>query len=265
MKQSLATVRKRQQQILEYFNQENNLGVSELSDRLGVSELTIRRDFSYLEKKGLITRYHGGAQKVDNPNLKILNYDEKHTQNFEIKRKIAEATTALIKEQDTLFINGGTTTIEVIKLLSNRDITIVTNHVEAFTICNDGKAKLICTGGEYNPVTKSYSGLLATSFLDKMVAKVCILGVNGITKQEGITTAYYQETLVNEEFINRTNGTVIVVADGSKIGKTFGFSTAPIHKIDIIITDSTADKQELGKLRACGIRIVQIDSPETSS
>lgn len=265
MKQSLDTVRKRQQQILDYFSQKDSLGVSELSERLGVSELTIRRDFAYLEKKGLINRYHGGAQKIDNPDLKIINYSEKHAQHFETKRKIAEAVSELIKEQDTLFINGGTTTMEVIKLLSKKDLTIVTNHVEAFTFCNEGKAKLICTGGEYNPVTKSYSGLLATSFLDIIVAKVCILGVNGITMQEGITTAYYQETLVNEEFINRTKGSVIVVADGSKIGKTFGFSTAPIDKVTMIVTDSSADKQELEKLRSCGIKIVLIDSQETPS
>lgn len=260
MKQSLATVRKRQQQILDYFEQESILGVTELSERLGVSELTIRRDFIYLESKGLVKRYHGGAQKVETPNSGIVNYDDKHTQHLEAKRRIALALITYINDKDTVFINGGTTTMEVIKLLIGKDITIVTNHVAAFSFFEQGKAKLLCTGGEYNPVTKSYSGPLATCFLDKMVANICILGVNGITTQEGITTAYYQETLVNEEFINRTNGSVIVVADGSKIGKTFGFNTAPIDRVDIIITDSSADKGELKKLEVRGVKVILTDA-----
>ena len=259
MKQSLATVRKRQQTILDYFEQENSLGVTYLSEKLGVSELTIRRDFIYLEGKGLIKRYHGGAQKVETPNQGILNYDDKHTLRLETKRKIAQSVISFIGEKDTIFINGGTTTMEVIKLLIDKDITIVTNHVAAFTFFDQCNAKLLCTGGEYNPVTKSYSGPLATCFLEKMVANICILGVNGITMQEGITTAYYQETLVNEEFINRTNGLVIVVADGSKIGKTFGFNTAAIDTVNILVTDSTADETELDKLRERGVKIVLVE------
>lgn len=259
MKQSLATVRKRQQKILDYFEHENSLGVTYLSEKLGVSELTIRRDFIYLESKGLIKRYHGGAQKMETPNQGILNYDDKHTLHLETKRKIAQSVVSFIADKDTIFINGGTTTMEVIKLLVSKDITIVTNHVAAFTFFEQSSAKLLCSGGEYNPVTKSYSGPLATCFLDKMVANICILGVNGITMQEGITTAYYQETLVNEEFINRTNGLVIVIADGSKIGKTFGFNTATIDKVDILVTDSTANKTELNKLHERGVKIVLVD------
>ena len=171
MKQSLATVRKRQQRILDYFENETNLGVTDLSQRLGVSELTIRRDYTYLESKGLVKRYHGGAQRVENANQGIVNYDDKHTQNLATKKKIAQAVISYIKDNDTVFINGGTTTMEVIKLLTNKEITIVTNHVAAFTFFNQSKAKLFCSGGEYNPVTKSYSGPLATCFLDKMIAK----------------------------------------------------------------------------------------------
>lgn len=259
MKQSVATVRKRQQKILDLFSHEENLGVTELSQRLGVSELTIRRDFIYLESKGLIRRYHGGAQKVDNPNQQIVRYDDKHTQHLDAKRRIALKAISLIEVRDTIFINGGTTTMEVIKLLIDKEVTIVTNHVAAFSLFEGSTATLLCTGGEYNSVTKTYSGPLASSFLEKMIANVCILGVNGITLQEGITTAYFQETLVNEEFIKRTRGSVIVVADGSKIGKTYGFNSAPIGKIDLIITDSSADRQELEKLRLAGVTVIEVD------
>lgn len=259
MKQSLATVRKRQQKILDYFEHESSLGVTDLSERLEVSELTIRRDFNYLESKGLIKRYHGGAQKAGNSIQGIVNYDDKHTLHLETKRKIAQAVISHISDKDTVFVNGGTTTMEVIKLLIDKDITIVTNHVAAFTLFDRSNAKLLSSGGEYNPVTKSYSGPLATCFLDKMVANICILGVNGITMQEGITTAYYQETLVNEEFINRTNGSVIVVADGSKIGKTFGFNTASIDRVNILVTDTSADKEELAKLETRGVTVILVE------
>lgn len=259
MKQSQAVVKKRQQKIVEFFEEEETLTVRELSSRLGVSELTIRRDFSYLEKKGLVKRFHGGAKKANSAIADVLDYDNKHTHNLAVKRRIANTVAQYINDGDTVFINGGTTTIEIIKAIIDKNITIVTNHAIAFTFFDEHNAKLLSTGGEYNPKSKSYSGPLATALIDRMVANICILGVNGLTYSEGITTAFYSETMVNESFIKRTSGKVIVAADGSKLGKTFGFNTATIDKLDLLVSDSSADPIEIDLLRKAGVDIVLAD------
>lgn len=259
MKQSQATVRRRHQKILEYFKNETSLSVKDLSERLKVSDLTVRRDLDGLANKGLIKRFHGGARVIDSRVLDTPEYDNKNILYHDIKVAIAKVVASYIKDGDTVFLNGGTTTFEIIKYIKDRSITIVTNHAIAYSLVGGNcRASLLCTGGEYSPKTKSYSGLLATTLINKLFANICILGVNGVTFNEGLTSAYYPEILINEEFINRTNGLKIIAADGSKLGKVFGFTSASIDNIDILITDSSADPEELAKLRKSHIEIILV-------
>ena len=73
-------------------------------------------------------------------------------------------------------------------------------------------------------IRDSFTGIMAVQLIQKMCAQVCVLGVNGISGTEGITTSNYMETMINDEFLNHCKGKRIVAADGSKIGKTFNLS-----------------------------------------
>ena len=259
MKQSQAEVHKRHQRLMELFNTHGSLQVSETSTLLNMSELTIRRDFDALENKGYIVRFHGGA-KLASPNIEATPvFENKGTMNQIQKQKIAQVVSQYIQPKDTVFLNAGTTTLEVIKCIRDMDITIITSNALACTVIGDGAATLISTGGEYNNHNKSYTGALATNLINKVFASICILGVNGITHSDGITTSAYLETMMNEELLKRCKGKKIVAADGSKVGCTFCFTSAAITDIDILVTDSSADSEELKKMREKGVQIVMAD------
>jgi DeoR/GlpR family transcriptional regulator of sugar metabolism len=66
----------------------------------------------------------------------------------------------------------------------------------------------------------------------------------------------YAETAINRMMVERCKGEVIVVADGSKIGVTSNFSGVPLDQISTLITDNTADKNELDALRAAGLKLI---------
>lgn len=259
MKQSQAEVQKRHQLLLELFNRQGSLQVSDVSQMLGMSELTIRRDFDILEKKGYIVRFHGGAKLVSSLAETTPVFENKGTMNQIQKQQIARIAAQFIQDKDTVFLNAGTTTLEIIKAVKDRNITIITNNALACSAIGDSGATLISTGGEYNNRNKSYTGALATNLINKVFATVCILGVNGITAADGITTSAYLETMINEELLKRCKGKKIVAADGSKIGRTFCFTSADITNIDILITDSTADAEELDKMCEKGVQIIVAD------
>ncbi|MBT9775301.1 DeoR family transcriptional regulator [Clostridium sp. MCC353] len=259
MKQSQAEVHKRHQRLLELFNAHGSLQVSEVSKELNMSELTIRRDFDLLEKKGYIVRFHGGAKLASSGTEMTPVFENKGSMNQTQKQQIAAVISKYIQEKDTVFLNAGTTTLEVIKCIKNRDITIITNNALACLALEDGSATLISTGGEYNGRNKSYTGALATNLMNRVFATVCILGVNGITHTDGITTSAYLETMINEEMLKRCKGKKIVAADGSKVGRTFCFTSAEITDIDILVTDSSADPKELERMREKGVEIVLAD------
>lgn len=260
MKKSVSEVKKRHEIIAELLRERDTLYVSEVARDLGVSELTIRRDFSLLAENSSFVRFHGGIKRADKKNEDIPKYENKELINLGLKQLIARCASEYVQDGDTVFINAGTTTLEVIKILKNKKITIVTNNTSASEVMDENStALLICTGGEYNPKTNAFSGILATELISKMRSSVCILGVNGISATDGVTTPFYSETILNEVFLERNKGKAIVVADGSKIGKSFCFATSSIEKIDIIITDTTADKGALNDLKKAGVTIIFAD------
>ena len=87
-------------------------------------------------------------------------------------------------------------------------------------------------------------------------ATVCVLGVNGISAEDGITTSLYQETEINDAMLNRCRGKRIVAADSSKVGRTLNFISAPIDKIDMLVTTARADPAEIEKLKARGVEVL---------
>ena len=175
------------------------------------------------------------------------------------KQQIAHYIASLVSENDTVFLNAGTTTLEIIKAINSKKVIIVTNNALACTVVDGTAASLISTGGEFSPQNKSFTGIMAVQLVQKMCAQVCILGVNGISSSEGITTSNYMETMINDEFLKHCKGKKIVAADGSKIGKTFNFISAPLTAIDLVVTDSSADPEALQAIQANGIQIVLAD------
>lgn len=261
MKQSKAVVQQRRQTILNLFKQDTVLYVAQLAKKLEVSELTIRRDLEMLVSQDLVTRFHGGA-RLNSLEESMLEFESKNAMHNSQKYLIAKVASSYVTDNDTVFLNAGTTTLEVIKQVKQKVITIVTNSAPASEVLVNTPATLISTGGEFNSHNRSFSGPLATHLINKVFSTVTILGVNGISAANGVTTAYYPETLINEEFLKQSKGLKIVVADGSKLGKTFSYNSTPINNINVIITDSSADPDEVGKLRALNIKVIIADQIE---
>ena len=164
MKQSQAEVQKRHQRLLELLNESGSLQVTDASRLLNMSELTIRRDFNALEKKGYIVRFHGGAKLISSNIEATPVFENKGTMNLLQKQQIAKVISQFVKSRDTVFLNAGTTTLEVVKCLKDMDVTIITNNALACSALGSSAATLISTGGEYNDHNKSYAGALNPMF-----------------------------------------------------------------------------------------------------
>ncbi len=134
---------------------------------------------------------------------------------------------------------------------------MITNNAFAPSAVWNDSIELIMTGGECRNHSKSLVGSFALNTINRVISNFCILGANGISRI-GLTTSVYAETQVNEAMVNRCNGKVIVVADGTKIGKSYNFISIPLKPIHTLITDTTADPQELDILRQLGIDVIQV-------
>ncbi|MEH7254223.1 DeoR/GlpR family DNA-binding transcription regulator [Neobacillus niacini] len=255
---------KRQQKIMEYLEKHRIVKTAELSNWLNVSEVTIRRDVKELEQNNQIERFHGGIRLIEDLSDKEMLFEEKGSRFNEEKKQIAKEAVNFVQDGDTIFINSGSTALSVIKAIndSGKIVRIVTNNALAPTVVDNYSVELLMTGGEYRIKSKSFVGNNTMQMISNIVANKCILGVNGISAEAGISTSVYQEAGVNELMIKSCSGQVIVIADSSKIGTFYNFKTADIDQVDVLITDSKADHSKLVSIRDKGIEVVISEKEE---
>lgn len=257
MKQSRTVILQRREKILSQLLNKGEVYVKDLCQLFGTSEITIRRDLHDLEQRGLLKRFHGGA-KTKQRNQEVAYFEDKRTSKRHEKDLIADALASMIEPGSTVFFNAGTTTLAVMSRIKDHNVRVITNNAMAPSVLAGGACEFICTGGEYQDRTKAFCGDLSTFIISKVYADICILGVNGVSMSGGVTTNVYNETQLNEIMSKRCQGKTIIAADGSKIGKTFCFTCMPLTQVDILVTDNTADMDEIKKIKQLGLEVIVV-------
>ena len=121
-------VEERRQRVLDLISSKGFASLGDLSKQLGASESTLRRDLDHWHSQGVIRRTHGGAVFVADSNP-LPTLEERFSRQLEEKKQIARAVSDHIRDGDTVLLDGGTTTLEVAKLLVGRPVQVVTNSI----------------------------------------------------------------------------------------------------------------------------------------
>jgi DeoR family transcriptional regulator of aga operon len=244
--------------ILDLLAERGSVSLSELSDSLAISPATARRDLADLAEQRLLLRTHGGARLIDSRNeLPVALRD---TRFQDAKRAIAAAAAELVPRQRyAIALSGGTTAANVARALVGHDeLTIVTNSLTiAQLVVSYPRLKVIMTGGILRPESLELVGVLAENTFNAINLGAAILGTDGITAEGGVTTHDETEARTNRAMAMHAQR-VVVVADGSKIGRLALARVATAEEIDVLITDASADPVALDALRERGVQVLQV-------
>ncbi len=140
----------RQQKILEIIQQKGSVKVEEIIEEYDISKMTAWRDLKELEDRGLITKVYGGAVRKDAANGEI-HIDERAQKNRKIKQKLAAfAVENYIKDDQGSFLDGGSTVSEVVPLITQTGISIITNGLRTLNLAAqiDRRIRIVGTGGQ---------------------------------------------------------------------------------------------------------------------
>lgn len=248
----------RQGRILEILAEQRGVRVSVLSDLLGVSEMTIRRDLERLETEGLLSRTHGGAilkQRIVEEPRYVTNVRA----NAHEKERIAQATAAMIKQGETVFLGSGTTATQVLSYVDpDLQARIVTHNLGAVSSAQKKALDVIILGGLYRPRSNTVEGALSLEVLGNFHASKFILGADGVSLEEGITTASVGLAGVERAMIRQTRGEVIVLADRSKIGIVGDFVICTLDEIHTVVVDDGIDSDVRDEMLRRGLRVVAV-------
>lgn len=223
---------KRLEIILDTLEKEEAVSNKILTDKLKISESTLRRDLSYLQDMGKITRVHGGAV-LNNIAASEINFTDNQKRQLKEKSIIGKKACGLIKDAKFIYLDAGSTCHEVIKFLNNsRDITIVTNglmHVDDLIKKN---IKAVLLEGEIKPSTKVTTGIRTLESISKYNFDLAFIGANGFDAK-AYYTADPNEAVVKSKAIENSTRAYIL-ADRSKENVKYFQTIATRDEIKLI-------------------------------
>lgn len=221
----------RVKKILNLLEKKSTVTIQEFVSSIGASESTIRRDLISLEEAGELRRIHGGATTV-NDIEKEQNMTQKVSLNHEGKIVIAKHAVSLIKPDSQIYVDAGTATLELIKILPvNQNIQVVTNGVDHALLAIQRGLSVTIVGGEIKPNTHAIAGMTAYRQLERMNFSHAFMGMNGIHEETGLTTTNIDEALMKELAMQQSQN-IRLLMDASKIGKVYDFKVeAPTQAI----------------------------------
>lgn len=245
----------RRTKILEILTVEGKVTVQDLSQRLSISVDTIRRDLKELEIKNQLMRVHGGAM----PRLTThVPYQIRQTQNIIEKKAMAVHAAKLIQPNQVVFIDGGSTNLEVAKRFpSSFELTVVTNC--PFVLIALGRyrnIKTIMIGGQLNTASMTVVGSKASQALQQIYADIFFLGVCNLHPDYGITAHEHDEAQVKKVMIQNSAQTVAVTSS-DKLGKVAPFVINTLDSLTHLITDSSINNEQAEAYEGFGITVIR--------
>ena len=250
------TAEQRKQKILELLKENDTVRVTNLSRLFGVSEVTVRTYLEDMEKKGLLSRIHGGAVSSYKPYYS-MNLNQRLEANQKAKVAIASRVADLIQPNDTVMLNAGTTTLLVFRRFpANYNLNIVTNSISiALEASGNPNYNVILAGGSVNTKYQFTYGSDAVAQLKNYHADKLILSVDGIDPHQGFTTYYNKEATVDVAMIEQAD-CCIIAADRSKFGHSAFAKISDLSVADYIVTDGQLSQKMTEDLREKGVTIL---------
>lgn len=247
----------REAQILELLQEQGSVTVEELSTRFAVSEMTARRDLDRLEEKGLAERRHGGAM-LPGRLVGEEPYIAKAATHIEEKRRIALAALEFIRDQDTLILDSGTTTHEMVAFLDRRHgLTVATNDLAIALAASRAGIVTYMAGGLIQPEIGSAVGEGARAFLERLAVDVAFIGVASVSRDGFICTTSLEKAVVKTAMMKAARKTVLL-ADASKFGSASFVKICPLTEFDAIVTDRIIPAPERAILTKASVTLVEV-------
>ena len=257
----------RQQQILELLGSNKKLSPTELSTRLSVSEMTIRRDIKELYMKNQINAFYGGVCLADarqKPVQEHSNLDAYHAEeerHLREKQRIARYASRMIELQDVIAIDNGSTCNHIPDYLTPEMNCLIYTYslstLNKISKLNGSNLQLFALGGYYHGQLGMFEHADTLNTIKKCSINKLFLGAVGVSIEGGLSCVQPYEIPIRKALIEQSKK-VVLLADSSKIGKSWFDHYAPLSAVDTFITDSGITKEQKEALKDQGLEVVVV-------
>lgn len=232
----------RQAYIIHQINLHNKVLSSDLSVQLNVSEDTIRRDLNELAENGQVLKVYGGALSKSFQ----FPFQEGNVYAKESKKEIAKKAISLIQNGMTVLVGGGTTMIELARLIPNDvQCTFFTiSPLVALELAEKDNVDVILVGGKLSRNTNIVTGAQVINELSEIRVDLCLLGTNSLSVDEGITDSDWEVVQIKRAMI-KASQKVVILSIAEKLNSNQKMRVAPLRDVSYLVTDLNPNNEKL--------------------
>ncbi|MFM6994571.1 MAG: DeoR/GlpR family DNA-binding transcription regulator [Sediminibacterium sp.] len=245
--------KERQEFILHQLNLHNKILCADLSNKMGVSDDTIRRDLQELSQQDKIIKVHGGALSKSFHTA----FDREMVYNLEDKHIIAQKTAALVQSGMYILTSGGTSILEFAKSLDpNLNATFFTCSLNAaIEFAHHPSIEVVMIGDKVSKDSMLTTGASAVQTIETIQADLCILGINSLDTQFGLSENDWEVVQIKKAMIKASKKT-ICIGISEKLNSQQKIKVANLDEIDILITELDPNDPALLPFKHKGLTIL---------
>lgn len=244
----------RQRTILSLLSHQDVLSITDLTQHLDVSHMTIRRDIVKLESSGKVISVSGGVQLAKALHSE-LSHDAKVEQQANEKVQIGKIAATLIDKDTTIYLDAGTTSLEIAHQIVDRDdLFVITNDFSiASFLMTHSQCELYHTGGKVDRENQSTVGVKVAEFLNGLNIDIAFISTSSWSLK-GLSTPNENKVLVKQAVVKSAQ-TNYLVSDFTKYGRIASFHALNIEQLDGVISDRNLSDVVAQELTDKGLRV----------
>ena len=235
-------------EISEFVKEKKYASIDEIMEKFKLSRSTVRRTLIAMEEKKLLKRVRGGAESIEEVDTVLqIDFQEVFNENKEDKIVIAKKAASLIKDNDVIFIDSGSTCFYMIDYINAKDITVVTNGIMHIQKLMAKGINTYILGGYAKPEKNLIMGEDMVNKISVMNFDKSFLGTMGIDARSGFTTMMLEDGEVKKAVI-KSSDKCYVLADKSKFNVRKFYTYGDFTEATIITNSEIKFEEEKAKI-----------------
>lgn len=250
----------RHQEIIQMIQANGKITIAEITRKYSISDESARRDLRLLEQKGLCKRTHGGAIKSGQVSVRppVDRVFEKMP-IFDNYKEIARAAAGMIRENDTIYLAGGSFGYIMLSFLpQNIHYTVVVNSVDmAKELRFFANLDVYVAGGKMRQ-SGSLVDSLACEFVSRLHFDTCFITGAGVTAQFGLSNGTDETASFQRSVIQNSRQKYLLIP-GVKVGVDSFIKVCDINAFDTVITDWECVEDQISAIEEKGVRVIVVE------
>ncbi|MBZ3692419.1 DeoR/GlpR family DNA-binding transcription regulator [Phyllobacterium calauticae] len=245
----------RKAHILAVLKDTGQVVAKTLSEQLNLSEDTIRRDLRELAAEGLLQRVHGGALPASPA---LADFSGRQAIATDGKKAIGRAAAAMIRPGQVVFVDGGTTAVQLVRHLQpGLEATIVTHSpsIAVELVAHPGMT-VEMIGGRLFKHSVVAVGASAIESIARFRADIYFMGVTGIHPEIGLTTGDSEEAVIKRA-LSRHAAETIVLASSEKLGAASPYVILPMNEAQGLVVERSTAEETIAAYRKAGMTVTK--------